>query len=193
MPIFCCKKSCIGCKYSNCPTPLLTNKEILCGFPTPQKGKQRCNGHQARIPCSIKRTAVCVMDNVGTPIMPTSAKDFEELYLQVKGVIGGIKGIGPLTIYDVTLRLGQNYGILPQNYVYLHAAPLVNAKLLEKRGYIVLPPIKQPCVPIDVFSVVFPNLCAAAIERYLCIRSKEIATLPQVSAPCSIEKQLHIP
>lgn len=49
--------------------------------------------------------------------------DFEELYDFIRFAIGGITGIGPLTVYDTARRIGHLYKkpIYPKMYVYLAA------------------------------------------------------------------------
>lgn len=46
-------------------------------------------------------------------------QSFEDVYDSVKNSIGGIKGIGCLTVYDVSLRISVSKKIYPKENVYL--------------------------------------------------------------------------
>ncbi len=54
-------------------------------------------------------------------------KNFDGLHNEVGELIGGIKGIGELTIYDTALRIGAKLKLEPKK-VYLHAGTRVGAK-----------------------------------------------------------------
>jgi hypothetical protein len=56
-------------------------------------------------------------------------RSFEELHKVIKQQIGGIHGIGPLTVYDVANAIGANMGLEPK-LVYLHAGTAAGAKAL---------------------------------------------------------------
>ena len=63
-------------------------------------------------------------------------KDFDQLYDLVDDRAG--RGIGDLTIYNVTARIGGWKGIEPKRYVYVHCGPLAGWKALTgKRGHVV--------------------------------------------------------
>lgn len=55
--------------------------------------------------------------------------DFAALFAIVEGAVGGICGIGKLTVYDTALRLGAYLGKRPQ-VVYLHRGTREGAKAL---------------------------------------------------------------
>jgi len=54
---------------------------------------------------------------------------FDDLHERVESAIGRIKGIGPLTIYDIAHRLGVYLGVRPKD-VYLHCGTREGAKAL---------------------------------------------------------------
>jgi hypothetical protein len=56
-------------------------------------------------------------------------KTFDELLDFVEGAIDGVSGIGPLTIYDIALRIGAKLDFSPEK-VYLHAGTREEAKAL---------------------------------------------------------------
>jgi hypothetical protein len=57
------------------------------------------------------------------------ASSFEDLYSKVDDAIGQIRGIGPLLVYDTTLRLGARANRCPK-LVYLHAGARAGARVL---------------------------------------------------------------
>ena len=97
--------------------------------------------------------------------------DFEELYLYVKNLIGGVYGIGPLTVYDTAKRLGHiiEHPIYPKDYVYLHAGAAKGAKSLLKTSKI------NNMEPIGKFIPYFGTLPSVFIEDLLCVFHKELA------------------
>lgn len=94
-----------------------------------------------------------------------SFRDFEELYDFIRSIIGSIKGIGLLTIYDTARRIGHLLvpAICPKMYVYLAAGAkdgaeaLLGIKNLKFRE------------PIDLFKPYFGTLASVFIEDILCI------------------------
>ena len=148
-----------------------------------------CNrhGHQYRIPKKAVEKAVeeLMKSKVysGSPFIKGGkfvAKfvDFEELYEFVKSVIGGISGIGPLTIYDTARRIGHLFDtpIYPKEYVYLAAGAKDGAKNLLKNK--ICYPLKDR-VPKELFSPFFGTLSSAFVEDILCIFKKDIGNLDQ--------------
>lgn len=61
--------------------------------------------------------------------------NFEDLYNEIWTRIHNVKGIGPLTVYDISLRLGYilDKPILPQEMVYLTAGAVKGAIALQKK------------------------------------------------------------
>lgn len=83
------------------------------------------------------RISKAILDKYKEKLLPLesefmSYKNFDEIHELFKK--HRIYGIGKLTIYDVALRVSQNYKIYP-DYVYLHAGTKVgalNAGLIKK-------------------------------------------------------------
>ena len=139
------------------------------------------NGHQKRLDKESINKAVDIIEN--TIIIVISKKkytlfdairknklkiiDFEELYEIIKNLIGGISGIGYVTIYDTARRIGHilNEPIYPQAYVYLHynkvnfaARSILNRDLKYR----------EPSILFYNDFGTFPSIC---IEDILCIFS----------------------
>ena len=96
--------------------------------------------------------------------------DFEELYDFIKSVIGEIKGIGSLTVYDTAKRIGLllDTPIYPKMYVYLAAGAKKGAEsLLGKKDL-------HFREPIDYFKPHFGTLPSIFIEDMLCIFENEL-------------------
>ena len=55
---------------------------------------------------------------------------FEALYDVIFRLLFPIKGIGTITVYDTSLRIGYCKGILPIDYVYLACGALIGARYL---------------------------------------------------------------
>lgn len=93
--------------------------------------------------------------------------NFKEIYDDIKNLIGGIKHIGPLTIYDVSLRLAarfKNPSMMPKE-VYLSAGPLRAARVLLKNSI-----ANKPCVlNKSAFPPEFSPLSCEDIEDLLCV------------------------
>lgn len=101
------------------------------------------------------------------PAVKTMAfPSFEDLYSWVDNQIGGISGIGRVTIYDVALRMGINQypKVIPENYVYItsHSVRESAEKLLNRK-------ITDIRIHISVFSGIFPHYTAMEIEDILCV------------------------
>lgn len=94
------------------------------------------------------------------------AKDFEELYAAVKGIIKDVDMVGDVAIYDVTLRLGFYLNILPAKYVYLHAG--------AKEGYRqIVGGTKLPYrVEVSSMPPMFHNIEPYLLEDYFCISKR---------------------
>lgn len=160
---------------------ITTNEEILYGNPKIRNKRPMCDCHQRHIPRRAKAEVIKRLGGASSLwILPSHIHDFELLHSEIRSLIGNIPGIGNLTIYDVTVRLGAKYNILPRDYVYLHAGPMVSAKHLEKIGRITLTRPLSPCVPTTDFSSIysmFSSPTAFDIESDLCTRKNEILKL----------------
>ena len=102
--------------------------------------------------------------------------DFEELYEYVKELIGGVTGIGYVTIYDTARRIGHllKEPIYPSAYVYLHYNKVNSAARsilpFNKLGY------REPSTLFMCDFGTFPSIC---IEDLLCVFSDVFVNVKQ--------------
>lgn len=82
-------------------------------------------------------------------------------------LIGRVRGIGPTTVYDVSLAIGAKFGLEPE-LIYLHAGTLDGARAigLSVRGLRAL--------PMDAFPSAFRRLRPYEVEDCLCIYKHEL-------------------
>ena len=119
--------------------------------------------HQRRLNTSAVNNAAEILVKAG--VISKSYKDFEELYEEVNSLIGHIKGIGKLTVYDTALKLGciMNPRVFPRDYVYLMADAPYNAACRyygKKLSYI---------EPIGTFAAEFGKIPSMFIEDFFCV------------------------
>jgi hypothetical protein len=120
--------------------------------------------HQRRIAQTALAEAECSLQAVSDELQ--SSGSFEELHAIVEREIGGIRGIGPLTVYDVAHRLGANLNMIPEK-VYLHAGTSAGAKSLGlDHRKLVLDPEELPRP--------FKYLRPYEVEDCLCIYKDEL-------------------
>lgn len=98
-----------------------------------------------------------------TNILNLKFVDFEELYCMVKNLIKGINGIGDLTVYDTSKRIGHllAYPVYPEQYVYSVRGAAVGAEKLLGRKVAFREPISE-------YTPYF-NIPSLFIEDILCI------------------------
>ncbi len=99
-------------------------------------------------------------------------ESFEELFQAVQAALGSIDGIGALTIYDVSLRLGALLGFPPAR-VHLQRGSLEGARHLGLDG-------RRGSLPTEAFPAEFRRLHAWEIENCLCLYKRE---LRRIAAP----------
>jgi hypothetical protein len=120
--------------------------------------------HQRRIPQSVlaesRRRLVASLSALA------QAKSFEELHETVAGVIRSIEGIGELTIYDTTLRIGAKLQLEP-NVVFLHAGTRTGARRLGLD-------VSRSFIPLAEFPSPLRKLKPREIEDVLCIYKREL-------------------
>lgn len=89
-------------------------------------------GHQHRIPTKYKNPAISKIEVHILSILSTPFKDFEELYDVVNSLIGNLDNIGPLTVYDTSLRIGHliDKPIYPREKLYLNNGAMEGARKL---------------------------------------------------------------
>lgn len=120
--------------------------------------------HQWRIPGEVlarARDALLKLDY-------GSVQTFAELYEQVARALRPIRGIGLLTIYDTTHRLGAYLNLSPQE-VYLHAGVRVGAKALGLDAW-------KAKLPMSVLPSAFQKLHPEQVEDCLCIYKDQLKT-----------------
>ena len=98
----------------------------------------------------------------------------------MKDELGGIKGIGALTVYDIAHRLGAHFGKAPQ-LVYLHAGTRTGARVFNIIGDSFDPRILPKA---------FSRLAPSEIEDCMCIYKDELAMAhtrePRVASPDAV-------
>jgi hypothetical protein len=144
--------------FVNEPTPSAAiRRAALCEL----KGGKR-HRHQRRIPKKLLEYIEARLQAIRRKL--SSAADFAALHSLVDGEIGGIRGIGALTVYDVSHRIGAYFGKAPER-VYLHAGTRVGAKVFGISGDSFDPKIlPKP----------FARLEPSEIEDCLCIYNAEL-------------------
>jgi len=147
--------------FRNCTNPRRAVK--YAGLSMLPSGKR--HPHQYRIPLSILREVERDLQAVSASLR--SCATFDELFRLVQSEIGGICGVGELTIYDVTTRLGAYLGLEPER-VYLHAGTKEGARYLgintRRESF---EPSELPCA--------FRKLRPREIEDCLCIYKRQLA------------------
>lgn len=135
----------------------------LCVLP----GGKR-HGHQRRIIQPALNESARRLLGVQNKIK--MCRDFEDLRGFVDKTIRDVWGIGPLTIYDISLRIGAKLGLYPQA-VYLHRGVISGAKALGLN-------YRQKSVLIkDIPEPISSNLEPYEIEDFLCICKGELEDL----------------
>ncbi len=94
---------------------------------------------------------------------------FDSLHQLIREKIGGIHGIGALTVYDVATRIGAYRGLKP-GYVYLHAGTREGARALGLMG-------KDGKVEVSLLPAPYRKLTPGQIEDCLCIYKDEIRAI----------------
>jgi hypothetical protein len=118
--------------------------------------------HQRRIPCRLLEHVETKLQAIRKKL--SNAADFAALHRLVDDEIGGIKGIGELTVYDISHRIGAYYRKAPER-VHLHAGVKVGARALGIEGDSFDPKIlPKP----------FSRLAPSEIEDCLCIYKDEL-------------------
>ncbi len=97
-----------------------------------------------------------------------SATGFDQVYARVNHVISGMPGIGPLTVYDISLRIGAFLKLYPQT-VYLHTGALEGAR---KFGFV---PVNGQ-LQKSVLTRELQQLEPYEIENFFCIYKRGAAS-----------------
>ena len=132
-------------------------KAALCELPSGNR-----HPHQHRIARALLEQVEARLQGIGREL--ARAADFAALHLAVDDEIGGIKGIGALTVYDIAHRIGAHFGKAPE-LVYLHAGTRTGARVFNIRGNSFDPRILPKA---------FSRLACSEIEDCLCIYKDEL-------------------
>lgn len=145
------------------------HRAALCRWPNGQKHE-----HQYLIPPVVLQQAEKRLQAASKRL--ARATDFEALHRMVAEEIGGIPGIGELTVYDVAHRVGAYLDVAPA-LVYLHRGTKEGAVVLGFRGKMLHP---------NDLPAAFSRLTPAEIEDCLCIYRRELRGAPGGIRSCRI-------
>lgn len=128
------------------------------------------NEHQYRTRKETKVRLAQALEDHRLQIIPSL--NFEDLYAELGRLLGHMTD---LLHYDITLRIGAVNGILPKDYVYLHAGALKGANAL-KRCY---PQLKVETSRVrlsDIVDVVpeLQGFTAYDVEHFLCVYHRRL-------------------
>ncbi len=117
--------------------------------------------HQRRMKSEVCLTAAKILED--SKILHLRFADFEELYCMVKNLLNGVNGIGDLTVYDVSKRIGHiiEHPVYPEQYVYSSRGAAIGASGLLGRKIA----FREPT---SVYAPYF-NVPSIFIEDILCI------------------------
>lgn len=132
-------------------------RAALCQWPNGEKHE-----HQYLIPPAVLQKAEERLQAAAKRL--ARASDFVALHRMVEEEIGGMRGVGDLTIYDVAHRVGAYLGITP-TLVHLHRGTKEGAAILGFKGKTVHP---------NDLPAAFSRLTPAEIEDCLCIYRREL-------------------
>jgi hypothetical protein len=121
--------------------------------------------HQRKIPPSVLSEAKDALLKADF----TTIRSFDELHGLVRRTIGRISGIGPLTVYDTTHRIGAFLKLRPE-FVYLHAGVCSGAKALGLD-------YRADKLPMSALPKAFQRLLPEQAEDCLCIYKDELKRL----------------
>ena len=116
--------------------------------------------HQRRIKHAVLQSAKRKLLGVSAKLQRCA--DFDELFATVEQTLDGAKGVGPLYLYDVSLRIGGKLGLAPTK-VYLHAGAKVGARRLLRIS------TKSRTIEKSAIPAELRHLAAAEVEDFLCI------------------------
>jgi hypothetical protein len=121
--------------------------------------------HQRRIRASV--LAQCKKRLLASAGKLRGVRSFAALHETVNYLVGGIRGIGELYVYDTALRIGAKLGVLPR-LVYLHAGTREGARHMG------LGRARKTASPKEL-PTEFSRLRPREIEDALCIYKSQIA------------------
>ena len=127
-------------------------------------------------------------------LMTDTFANFEELYNAVKTCLMSFSGAGPLSYYDVALRIGfiREKQILPQKKVYLSCGALYGANNLRKVMPALFGPVsanslnkkgelKEDAYDITIFDPVLREMTSLFLEDFFCVFDTELKKLSAIT------------
>ena len=137
----------------------------------------RRHPHQRRIPrASLAEARKCLL---ATDL--SSCRNFDDLHEVIRMAVDQIHRIGPLTIYDMALRIGAHLGMEPTS-VYLHAGTRVGARALGLGG-------RQQVLTVAALPRELKRLRPREIEDCLCIYKTGLLRLRNGTPHAWVNKQ----
>ncbi len=122
--------------------------------------------HQYRIPTEVLAAGEQrLLRKIGSV---SACRSFDELHNLVDAVIGPIPGIGELTVYDVSLRIGARLGYEPTG-IYLHRGTRIGARALGFQG-------TRARIEIEELPVELRRLRPRELEDVLCLYKTSLGT-----------------
>lgn len=136
------------------------------------------NEHQYR---SRTKTKELLAEKVSALLASGKAyQSFEDIYSEVSSMLVEERHLTHLMAYDISLRIGARArardGILPNDFVYLHAGALDGAKKLKEHLYPNFP-IQTPRIETAKIKEIVKELgdyTACDIEHFLCVYHKQL-------------------
>lgn len=133
-----------------------------------------CKNYRAVISshqCRIGKKNLKATGKLLEKVIPTinRCRDFESLHENVENTISFRSGIGPLAVYDISVRLGKMKGLSP-TLVYLHAGTREGASFI-------LDTIKGNAYSKKAFPRELQVLTPDQIETFLCVYKNDLKRL----------------
>jgi hypothetical protein len=147
--------------------PSLSKAVELAALSKTCDGKRQ--SHQRRLSASTLRRAHAELDQCNLK----ACRSFDALFRTVDEAIGGIHGIGALTVYDIACRIGAYLKLKPKR-IYLHAGTRTGARAIGLGDGV-------DALEIDELPPAFRCLTASEIEDCLCIYKDELRQLARRS------------
>ena len=132
-------------------------------------------GHQWYLQCFHKETCDKLLEELendkpwNQPF--NNCSSFEDLFEIIRHQYER-QYVKQLVIYDISLHIAIIKDVtrfLPKDFVYIHAKPLANYKLLRKHIKELPKLLKGDRIPFCQLSPFFPGLSAREIEDFLCV------------------------
>lgn len=133
-------------------------------YPKEWNGKVKRHAHQRRIKkAALKKALKTLKVKIGGL---KACKSFDQIFECVLSNCSKIKGLGPLYIYDTSLRISAFSKKLPKR-VHLQAGALIGARALGLD-------VKNSPLSVRAFPRSMQHLAAHEIEDFLCIYKDDL-------------------